>query len=136
MQHNFDVKHLIETILTSRAYQMPSVARKGEPPARGYVFAGPEVRRMTAEQFADAIGSITGEWEVDPTRGSSGGPPATAAEANRKPLPSQPTTAGTYARDWQRGVERPDARARPSDPRSGDLDSCVAARRPLRRWSW
>ena len=33
---------------------MPAVARTGEPPARGYVFAGPEVRRLTAEQFADA----------------------------------------------------------------------------------
>ena len=99
VQHNFDVKHVVETILTSRAYQMPSVARKEEPPARGYVFAGPEVRRMTAEEFADAIGWLTGEWEVDPTRGSSGGPPANAPKPTGS-VPSQPTAAGTYARDW------------------------------------
>ena len=69
VEHGYDVKHLIATILTSRAYQMPAVARTGEPPARGYVFAGPEVRRLTAEQFADAIGSITGEWNVYPGAG-------------------------------------------------------------------
>ena len=42
--------------------------------ARDYVFRGPEVRRMTAEQFADAIGSITGEWSVyqPPVRSAAG----------------------------------------------------------------
>ncbi|MCW5977528.1 MAG: DUF1549 domain-containing protein [Bryobacteraceae bacterium] len=59
----YDMKRLIATILTSRTYQMPAAARMGEQPA-AYVFRGPEVRRMTAEQFADAIGSITGEWRV------------------------------------------------------------------------
>ena len=54
---------------------------------------------MTAEQFADAIGSLTGEWEVDPTRGSSGGPPPNAPKPTGS-VPSQPTAAGIYARDW------------------------------------
>jgi Protein of unknown function (DUF1549)/Protein of unknown function (DUF1553)/Planctomycete cytochrome C len=99
VQHKYDLKHLVERIVTSSAYQMPSVARKAEPPARGYVFAGPEVRRMTAEQFADAVGSLTGEWEVDPAGGSSGGPPPNAPKPTG-PMPSQPTRAGTYARDW------------------------------------
>jgi hypothetical protein len=100
VDHKYDTKHLVETILTARAYQMPSVARKGEPPVRGYVFAGPEVRRMTAEQFADAVGSATGEWEVDPSAGSSGAP---AQNAPRPPgtAPSQPTSAGSYARNWR-----------------------------------
>src|SRR5204863_5784706 len=52
------------------------------------------------EQFAEAIGSLTGEWEVDPTVGSSGGPPPNAPKPTG-PLPSQPTAAGTYARDWR-----------------------------------
>ena len=64
VEHGYDLKHLIQSILTSRAYQMPAVARSAEVQARGYVFAGPEVRRLSAEQFADAIGSITGEWSV------------------------------------------------------------------------
>jgi hypothetical protein len=81
VDHQYDIKRLIQSILTSRTYQMPSIAREGEPPARGYVFAGPEVRRLTAEQFADAIGRITGEWNVYPGR------PA--------------TPGGVYARDWR-----------------------------------
>ena len=71
--NRYDLKHLIGIIMSSRAYQMPAVSRKGEPSARGYAFRGPEIRRLSAEQFADAIGSITGEWSVyTPARASSG----------------------------------------------------------------
>ena len=96
VEHGYDLKHLIQTILTSRAYQMPSVARRAEVQARGYVVRRPEVRRLTAEQFADAIGSITGEWSVYQPRvatsggGGRGGPP-----------PSDPATAGVYGREWR-----------------------------------
>lgn len=67
----YDVKQLVRRIMTSRAYQMPAVPRTGEPGAEEYVFAGPEVRRLTAEQFADAIGAITGEWNVYQGRGAA-----------------------------------------------------------------
>ena len=60
----YDLKHLIGTIVKSRAYQMAAVSRTAEAPARGYQFRGPEIRRISAEQFADAIGSITGEWSI------------------------------------------------------------------------
>jgi mono/diheme cytochrome c family protein len=95
VDHGYDVKRLIGTILTSRAYQMPSVARPAEVPARGYVFTGPEVRRMTAEQFADAIGSITGEWDVYPRRERT--PPTPPGG----PAPSMPPTSGAYGREWR-----------------------------------
>jgi hypothetical protein len=36
------------------------------------MFLGPEVRRLSAEQFADAIGAITGEWSVT-QQGDAGG---------------------------------------------------------------
>jgi len=68
--------------VSSKAYQMRAVPRLGEQ-ARGYVFRGPEVRRLTAEQFGDAIGAITGDWNVYQ-------PPATSG-----PLP------GRYTREWQ-----------------------------------
>ena len=71
VDHGYDMKHLLMTIMSSRAYQLPAVTRQGEPPARGYTFAGPEVRRLTAEQFADAIGAITGEWSVAEQRDGS-----------------------------------------------------------------
>jgi len=63
VSHGYDLKRLIATIAESRAYQLPSVPRKGEQPHE-YAFAGPEVRRLTAEEFADAIGGMTGDWPV------------------------------------------------------------------------
>jgi hypothetical protein len=97
VQHRYDLKQLIGTILNSRTYQMPSVARRGEPAPRGYVFAGPEIRRMTAEQFADAVGAITGEWNVYAAAGQGSGPRGTPGT----PVPSMSTTSGRYAREWR-----------------------------------
>jgi Protein of unknown function (DUF1549)/Protein of unknown function (DUF1553)/Planctomycete cytochrome C len=89
--HGSNLRHLLRTIVLSGAYQMPAVARRDEPVARNYVFAGPEVRRMTAEQFADAIGSITGEWSVRPWTG----------RASSRSVGSDPVSAGAYAREWR-----------------------------------
>ena len=53
----YDIKKLIFNILTSNTYQLPSVALK-EPAlitTPDYVFKGMLRRRMTAEQFADAV---------------------------------------------------------------------------------
>ncbi len=95
VEHEYDLKHLIATILTSRAYQMTAVARAGDPPARIYTFHGPEPRRLTAEQFADAIGSLTGEWSVFRPAGPRGPtPPAPRTD-------SDPLSAGVYAREWR-----------------------------------
>src|SRR5260370_15185946 len=57
--HKYDLKHLVATIVASRAYQMPAVPRSREAPARAHVFRGPEVRRPTAGQFADAGPTLT-----------------------------------------------------------------------------
>ena len=63
--HGYDVKHLIEAMLTSRAYQLPSV-KVAEQAGGDFVFRGPQVRRLSAEQFRDAIGALTGIWEGKP----------------------------------------------------------------------
>ena len=63
VDHGYDLKRLIATIVSSRAYQLPAVARTAQP-AKVYTFRGPEIRRLTAEQFADAVASITGDWNV------------------------------------------------------------------------
>jgi hypothetical protein len=57
--HNYDVRFLIKRILTSRAYQMPAVD-SGEQHEKDFVFRGPFVRRMDAEQFRDALFAMTG----------------------------------------------------------------------------
>ena len=74
VEQGYDLRRLIATIVNSRTYQMPAVRRTDDVAAREYVFAGPEVRRLTAEQFADAIGVMTG----------SGACSRAAAEARRR----------------------------------------------------
>jgi hypothetical protein len=83
IDHDYDIQHLLRRIMTSQAYQLPAV----DAPSGKYVFRGPLFRRLTAEQFVDAISSITGEWRA---------------------------AAGTYAREWRlksspltRGMGRP-----------------------------
>ena len=65
VEHDYDVKHTIARILTSRAYQLPSVDLQ-EQAAADYVFKGPAVRRMTAEQFSDAVAALGGVWHDKP----------------------------------------------------------------------
>ncbi len=57
VQNGYDIKKLIYTITTSKTYQLPSVGIKNEGliTAPSYVFAGMVRRRLTAEQFADAV---------------------------------------------------------------------------------
>ena len=86
----YDLKRLMATIVSSKAYQMRAVPRVGEQP-RGYVFRGPEIRRLTAEQFGDAIGAITGDWNVYQ-------PPA-PPQAGRRGSAGPPP--GRYTREWQ-----------------------------------
>jgi len=61
-QHHYDFKYLIRLIMTSQTYGVPSA----------------HPRRMTAEQFADSISEITGEWRV-----------------------SQSGESAVYAREWE-----------------------------------
>lgn len=56
--HAYDLKHTMTRILTSRAYQLPAV-NLGEQ-VDDYVFRGPAVRRLGAEQFNDALMTVTG----------------------------------------------------------------------------
>jgi hypothetical protein len=88
VESGYDLKRLMAAIVSSKAYQMRAVPRIGEQP-RGYVFRGPEVRRLTAEQFGDAIGAITGDWNVYQ-------PPA--SNAQRGPAGPPPVR---YTREWQ-----------------------------------
>ena len=66
--HGWNLKRTMELILTSRAYQLPAVSlpEKLDP---AFVFQGPGIRRLTAEQFRDALGSVTGVWQDKPEGG-------------------------------------------------------------------
>jgi hypothetical protein len=59
--HNFDLKHLLRTILQSRAYQLDSRATPGnEADATNTYFTRYQVKRLGAEQLADAVDFATG----------------------------------------------------------------------------
>lgn len=57
VNNGYDMKKLIFAIVTSEAYQLPSVGMKdpGQITSPDYVFKGMLRRRMTAEQFSDAV---------------------------------------------------------------------------------
>ena len=79
VEHQYDLKFLLRRIMTSQTYQLPAIRAevRGE---KQYLFKGPQLRRLTAEEFVDAASSITGEWRVViPIEGG----------------------AGTFARDWR-----------------------------------
>jgi hypothetical protein len=60
VEQHYDLQKLLEHIATSRAYQSQAAIYDEEPAAADFVFHGPELKRMTAEQFLDAISMITG----------------------------------------------------------------------------
>ena len=54
---NYDLRQTLKTIITSRAYQLPSVgyASVNDLITEDFTFTGPIRRRLSAEQFADAF---------------------------------------------------------------------------------
>jgi mono/diheme cytochrome c family protein len=83
--HGSDLKYLLRLLMTSKAYQLPAVVT-AEQPEKPYVFRGPRVRRLSAEEFADTVSAITGEWGF--------------VEKNARQDPEKIKTA-MPARDWQ-----------------------------------
>lgn len=75
--HHYDLQHLLRRIMTSRAYQMPAAP---DSAAKTYVFQGPALRRLTAEQFEDTLSAVTGDWRVNSPRND---------------------TIATYTREWR-----------------------------------
>ena len=61
--HGSDLRYLLRLLMTSKAYQLAAVP-SAEQPEKPYVFRGPQVRRLSAEQFADTVSAVTGEWRV------------------------------------------------------------------------
>ena len=65
VDNGYDLKATIKLITTSQAYQSQTVA--GDKLATGeFVFRGPIAKRMTAEQYIDAIWQLTGTGAAKP----------------------------------------------------------------------
>jgi hypothetical protein len=59
-ENGYDLKKLMEHVATSRVYQSRAVPLDKELVGDAYVFRGPELKRLTAEQFVDAVWMLTG----------------------------------------------------------------------------
>src|SRR5207253_11058815 len=65
--NGYDLKKTLALILRSRAYQSQCAPPVDETTGE-YVFRGPLARRMTAEQFFDAVWSLTGTHPPKPVK--------------------------------------------------------------------
>lgn len=85
----YDLKKTLELIATSQSYQAAAQSVSTDADDHGYLYAGPRAKRMTAEQFVDAVWQLTGaapaRFDAQVVRGK---PPAGTADA--------PTIAGRW----------------------------------------
>jgi mono/diheme cytochrome c family protein len=99
--HGYDLKHTMARILTSRAYQLAAVSLRETE--ENFAFRGPAVRRLSAEQFSDAIYTLAGLTHTKPD-----------AKLNR-----QAALSGTHAKlplapKWIWGVAGGEKKTRPA----------------------
>lgn len=83
-RNGYDLKHTLRLIATSAAYQSQTeVVGKGADDA-GYIYRGPRARRLTAEQFVDAVWQLTDtaptKFDAPVIRGGSSSPNGNAKE--------------------------------------------------------
>jgi hypothetical protein len=64
--NDYDLKATMRLIVTSQAYQSRAVALDEQPAGPQYDYSGPVAKRMTAEQFVDALWQITGTAPREP----------------------------------------------------------------------
>lgn len=89
VEKQYDLKQTLELIVTSQAYQSQTQVVTQTTDDTGYVYAGPRAKRLTAEQFMDAVWQLT---ESAPSRYDAQiirGKPAGGAA-------SQPTLTGKW----------------------------------------
>jgi hypothetical protein len=58
--NGYDLKKVLVHIATSQAYQSQAQIAERDADDHGYTYAGPRAKRLTAEQFIDAVWQLTG----------------------------------------------------------------------------
>ncbi len=117
----YDLKRTLRLIASSSAYQSQSQVVEHGTDAAGYVYAGPRAKRLTAEQFVDALWQLTG---------------AATARYNA------PCCAASRIRRWPPANHCPDAgsginvTARSRPPAKRWRYASAGSRLPCRRWPW
>lgn len=64
--NGYDLKKTIRLIALSNAYQSASLALNSQPTGENFVYAGPFAKRMTAEEFTDALWQLTNTGPAKP----------------------------------------------------------------------
>lgn len=59
VDHKYDLKKVLEVIASSEAYAAVSEPLQARATSESYTYNGPRARRMTAEQFVDAVWQLT-----------------------------------------------------------------------------
>ncbi|HLJ96028.1 MAG TPA: DUF1549 and DUF1553 domain-containing protein [Gemmataceae bacterium] len=85
MSHDYDAKHTLRQILLSRVYQLPVSPPKPLKAKEVPVLAGPVERRLTSEQYLDAIAQVTGNWPKVPVMKVTVANPQIRAWRHKKP---------------------------------------------------
>ena len=60
VESKYDLKAVLEFIATSQAYQSRAEILSRDADDKGYIYRGPRAKRLTAEQFVDAVWRLTG----------------------------------------------------------------------------
>jgi hypothetical protein len=71
VESDYDLKSTLRLIVTSHAYQSQAVVLDEQPAGPQYVYSGPIAKRMTAEQFVDALWRLTATAPRDPHKNVS-----------------------------------------------------------------
>ncbi len=70
VDEHYNLKKVLALIATSRAYQACSTALAEDAQPEDYIFKGPLVKRMTAEEYLDAVWQITGTAPAESAKGA------------------------------------------------------------------
>lgn len=61
--HGYNLKRTLRLLATSRAYQLPGTGHdRTQSASESFVFRGPLVKRLAAEQFVDTVFTLTTTW--------------------------------------------------------------------------
>jgi hypothetical protein len=99
--NGYDLKHTLSLIATSAAYQsrVEGVSEKADE--GGYAYVGPRAKRLTAEQFVDAVWQLTGSgpqrFDAPIIRGAVDRGLLATEKLRAKPISAQSTEADANA---------------------------------------
>ena len=99
VESKYDLKAVLEFIATSQAYQSRAEVLARDAEDKGYVYRGPRAKRLTAEQFVDAVWRLTGTTpaKIVPQVPRAAPTAASAKKPVIEPLVAAPIWSGDIA---------------------------------------